>query len=80
VTQRWFLLIHGKVTEVDADHYLSEAKRGQWMGITRKDGTEPTWDDFNALFGRGLDVEPLSPTAPPPTAKSGTTNPKEPAL
>jgi hypothetical protein len=80
MTQRWFLLIHGKVQETTVDRYLIEAKRGQWIGITRKDGTEPTWDDFNALFGRSFDVEPPSPTEHPPTAKSVTDQPLEAAL
>ena len=58
MTQRWFLFIHGKVREVTVDQYLTEAARGQWMGITRKDGTEPTWADFNALMGEVLGNEP----------------------
>lgn len=58
MTQRWYLLIHGRVQEVTVDQYLTEAKRGQWMGITRKDGTQPSWDDFNALMGKVLGNEP----------------------
>lgn len=53
--QRWFLLIHGQVTEVAPDDYLLEAKRGDWPGITTTDGSEPAWEDFMDRLVKALE-------------------------